>query len=187
MNRRTGFTLIELLITITIMAILMSLAVFSLRSVQANARDEERKTDIDAIAKGLEIRYVQGNPKATSVDIKQGEYPSVNEMLHAEGVSQPGYSPSQITGGYMTEFLPGTTKDTIVPPGNGTFDPVCTASCQPAETASVVNAVTTISTYIYEPVTSTGAVCLTTGCVKFNLYYRTEKDNVVNKVMSKRQ
>lgn len=186
MRRHVGFTLVELLITITIMVILMTLAVFSLRSVQANARDEKRKTDIDSIARGLEQRFTNGNPKATSTNVKKGEYPSVAEFLHAEGTSQAGYTPAQIVGGYMLELLPGTTKDTIIPPGNGAFDPICTSACS-VETSSVYNAATTIGKYIYEPITSAGALCLTTGCVRYNLYYRTEVDNTVHQVRSRRQ
>jgi prepilin-type N-terminal cleavage/methylation domain-containing protein len=186
MQRRSGFTLVELLITITIMVILMTLAVFSLRSVQANARDEERKTDIDAIARGLEQRYTNGNPKATAPTVKKGEYPSVAEFLHAEGTYQATYNPTQISNGYMLELLPGTTIDSITPPNNGTFDPICTSACS-VENSTVYNAATTISKYIYEPITSANALCLTTGCVRYNLYYRTEVDNVVHQVRSQHQ
>jgi prepilin-type N-terminal cleavage/methylation domain-containing protein len=186
MHRRAGFTLVELLITITIMVILMTLAVFSLRSVQANARDEKRKTDITTIARGLEQRYTNGNPKATALTINRGEYPSVAEFQHAQGVSQATYTPTQITGGYMLELLPGTTKDSLIPPGSGSFSPICTSSCS-VETSSVYNAATTISKYIYEPITSANALCLTTGCVRYNLYYRTEVDNVVHQVRSLHQ
>jgi prepilin-type N-terminal cleavage/methylation domain-containing protein len=186
MHRRDAFTLVELLITITIMVILMTLAVFSLRSVQANARDEKREADIESIARGLEQRFVNGNPKATSTNVKKGEYPSVAEFLHAEGTSQAGYTPAQIVGGYMLELLPGTTLESITPPSNGAFDPICTSSCS-VETSSVYNAATTIGKYIYEPITSTKTLCLTTGCVRYNLYYRTEVDNVVHQVRSTRQ
>jgi len=187
MNRRAGFTLIELLITITIMAILMTVAVFSLRSVQADARDEKRKTDIDSISKGLEQRYANGNPRATSTDIQKGSYPGTNEMLHGMGWDRTGYTPLQIIGGYLPELLPGTSKDTFIPPGSGSFTISCVSSCQPAETQSVINTATTTSTYVYEPVNAAGNVCSDNACIRYNLYYRTEKDNVVHKVMSKRQ
>ena len=119
MKRRPGFTLVELLITITIMVILLALVVVSLRSTQANARDEKRKTDTANIARGLERRYVEGNPIATSSSIEKGSYPGGNEMFHALGWQRDGFSPEQIDGGYITELLPGTTKDNFTPPNDG--------------------------------------------------------------------
>lgn len=188
MKRHAGFTLIELLITITVMVILVVLAVVSLRSTQASARDEERKTDIETIARGLELRYTNGNSKVTAPSyVQKGNYPGVNEMLHGMGFTRSGYAPSVIAGGYLTELLPETSSTNFVPPNGGTFDILCVGSCQPAETQSVINAATTISKYEYEPVDTAGNVCFDGGCVRYNLYYRTEKDNVVHKVMSKNQ
>jgi prepilin-type N-terminal cleavage/methylation domain-containing protein len=190
MQRRDGFTLVELLITITVMVVLMTLGVFSLRSVQANARDEERKTDIESIARGLEIRYNDGNPRAASSDIQKGAYPGTNEIRHAQGITVAGYTPSsQIVGGYLTELLPGTTQDTLKAPGQTTvsFNIICTSSCQPAETQSVTDAATTINKYVYEPINAAGNICSDNTCIRYNLYYRTEVDNVVHKVMSKHQ
>jgi len=166
MNRRAGFTLIELLITITIMAILMTLAVFSLRSVQANARDEKRKTDVDSISKGLEQRYTNGNPKVLSTTDN-----SVNK-------------PAKVTDGYLQELLPGTEKELGT---NSNLDFICASSCGAAEVAATVNAKTTTAKFIYEPIDASNNVCFGGGCVRYNLYYRTEVDNVVHKVMSKRQ
>lgn len=187
MERRAGFTLIELLITITVMVILIVLSVVSLRSTQANARDEKRKTDIETIARGLEQRYINGNPMATSTVIQKGAYPGTNEMLHAMGWSRTGFTPQQIVGGYLTELLSDTSASNFIPPGSGTFDISCTSACQPAETAGFIDSITTISKYIYEPIDASGGVCFDGNCVRFNLYYRTEKDNVVHKVMSRRQ
>lgn len=190
MKRRAGFTLIELLITITVMVILVVLAVVYLRSNQATARDEERKTDVENIARGLELRYVNGNPKVTAPTwVAKGEYPGVNEMLHAMGWDRTaqGFVPGQIAGGYLTELLPDTAQANFTPPGGGSFDISCIWACQPAETQSVIDSVTTPSKYVYEPIDAAGNVCYQGGCVRFNLYYRTEVDNVVHKIKSKRQ
>jgi prepilin-type N-terminal cleavage/methylation domain-containing protein len=189
MNRRTGFTLIELLITITILGALIVLSVVSLRSLQANARDEERKTDVENIARGLELRYVNGNPKVTTPSyVQKGTYPGVNEMLHAMGWDRSDFAPTQIVGGYLTDLLPDTTpSDFVAPVSGGTFGIICLWACQPAETASVVDAETTLSKYIYEPIDASGNICSNGNCVRYNLYYRTEKDNVIHKITSKRQ
>jgi len=64
MNRR-GFTIVELIITISIMAILLTLGTISLSDSQANARDSERKTDINTIALHLETFYISGTNSST--------------------------------------------------------------------------------------------------------------------------
>ncbi len=188
MKRRAGFTLIELLITITIMVVLVVLTVVSLRSTQASARDDERKTDVESIARGLEIRYNDGNNRVTGPSyVQEGSYPGTNEILHAQGTSMADFTPMQIAGGYLTDLLPGTAASSFVPPNGGSFIPSCTSSCQPAETQSVIDAVTTTNTYVYEPIASDNSVCAQGNCVRFNLYYRTEVDNVLHKIVSKHQ
>lgn len=187
MNRRSGFTMIELLVTITVMVVLVILSVIVLRTTQATGRDEERKTDIDIIARGLELRYNNGNAKATSTWIQKGAYPGTNEMLHALGFSRADFTPNQIVGGYLTDLLPETSAANFTPPLGGTFDVSCVWACQPAETQSYIDSITTTSKYVYEPIDATGNVCPGNDCVRFNLYYRTESDNIVRKVKSKRQ
>lgn len=188
MKRRAGFTLIELLITITIMVMLIVLSVISLRSTQLTARDEERKTDAENIARGLEIRYKDGNNRVTAPSyVQKGSYPGTDEIRHGKGESMAGFTPAQITGGYLTDLMPGTAATTFVPPSGGSFNPICTASCQPAETQSVIDTTTTTSTYVYEPITAAGAICSAGDCVRFNLYYRTEANNTVQKIVSKNQ
>lgn len=183
MHRHSGFTLVELLITITIMVILMTLSVVGLRSLQANARDEQRATDANLIARGLETRYANGNPKATSAYINKGEYPGINEMEHAKGLTEAGFTPTSVTNGYLQELLPGLDKKIVT---NNSLDFMCASACA-AEVAATINSKTTTSKFIYEPIDSTNNVCFNGGCIRFNLYYRTEKDNVVHKIMSKHQ
>ena len=78
MKRREGFTLIELLITITVMVILLALSVVNLRSTQATARDEERKTDANIIARHLEVFYDSGTDDGASSVLAR--YPSTIVM-----------------------------------------------------------------------------------------------------------
>lgn len=175
------------------MIILMTLAVVNLRSTQANARDEKRKTDVENIARGLEQRYVQGNTVATTVPWEtKGSYPGMNESLHALGYDRAGFVPSTVVGGYLLDELPGTTKSGLYAPGvdqssSSSWVMMCVWACQPAGTPAVVDSVTTIDTYVYEPVDRNGNICCCGDCVKFNMYYRTEVDNVVHTVKSRNQ
>jgi len=196
MTRQRGFTLIELLITITVMVILMGLAVVSVRSTQANARDEERKTDIDNIARGLERRYTEGNSKATMPWSAKGSYPGTNEMLHAMGASQATFNPTQVSGGYLTTLLPGTTDKTFQAPNNTSgisFDMWCTASCTGYSSASLattmasINSFTTVNRYTYSPVDRNNNICYNGDCVKYFLYYRSEVDGQLYTIKSKNQ
>jgi prepilin-type N-terminal cleavage/methylation domain-containing protein len=187
MKRRDGFTLIELLITITIMVILLTLTVVALRSSMANSRDEKRKSDVQVIARGLERRYYDGNPRATATEIEKGSYPGTNEMLHASGISIADFNPTQIVGGYLPDLLPGTTKDVFTTPTGGTFNLTCTSSCGAAGTMSVVSSAVGTDNYSYEPVDRYGNVCANNGCVRFTIYYKTEVDSTIHSVSSKHQ
>lgn len=55
--KSNGFTLIELLVVITIIAILATLGLAIFSSLQRNARDSRRRSDINAIAKAMEANY----------------------------------------------------------------------------------------------------------------------------------
>lgn len=177
MLRRRGFTIVELVIVMVIMAILLVLGTVSFSSVQLKARDNERKTDIAVIARGLEVRYKDGNPVVTAPSyVARGSYPSTMEMQHILGVNQATFTPAQITGGYATTALPGTQLTTFLPPGisSGGFNIICTSSCGAAANYSAIAAITTKDTYVYEPVNTSGNICMTGECTQFNLYWRSE-------------
>lgn len=169
MNRRSGFTLIELLITMTVMAILLTLAVVNLRSSQASARDEERKTDVATIAQQLEVFYDNGSDTSTTV----GEYPPTTAM--------------------NTEALIKATLRDI--DANALRDPLTTAASSVSLTVASSTSVPTVAslnsgkTYIYQPIDTAGALCTTASqeCRKFNLYYTLENNPVVITVTSKHQ
>lgn len=53
-NLRKGFTLIELLVVIAIIGILTTIGIGNFRTARTKARDAERKSDLQTIAKSLE-------------------------------------------------------------------------------------------------------------------------------------
>lgn len=193
MRRQRGFTIVELVVVLTIMAILLTLAIVGLNSSQVNARDEKREADIAAIARGLEVRYKQGNPRITSapgVDYSAGGYPGVLEYLHLLGwdLTANNFVPAQVVGGYLTDALPGTTAGNFKTPGKDYgIDIYCFFCGVGPEDAAYLTTKVPVDKYIYEPLTATGGQCNGEECARFNLYYRTEADNVLHTVRSEHQ
>ena len=210
LGMKRGFTVVEVLITLAVMAILLTLGVVSLRGMQANARDKERESDIQTMARGLERRYAEGNPVAVhmtddagnpvpagSRDTDPGRYPSILEMWQAIGFDVGRFSPSN-PGAYQTKLMPGTSLASIEPPTPaGWLDVICIgSSCvgkTPGSTAALdphfgPSTGNTTDKYVYEPITADNEFCGTGGeCVRFNLYWYSEVSNSVQKVESKHQ
>jgi len=151
MKIRGGFTIVELIITLTIMAILMTLAVVNLRDSLARGRDEERRTDVANIIIFQESAYNRNNgsyfptisldPPSTTLE---SYYQGIDRNnLRAPDVAAPNYSLVKATN--TTQTAAG-----VLP--------------QPTNT-----------TYVYQPIQSDGSLCTTVGaCRKFNIYYREE-------------
>lgn len=167
MKRRDGFTLIELLITITIMVILLTFAVVSLRGNQASARDEERKTDVNVIAQQLEDYYRSGSDPVGTY--KAGQYPPT-DLVNSEA--------------NVLLALRDLDKKALRAPNVADASPM---SFVIAATTAVPNPDT--STYVYQPLTSTGAICQTIAqeCRKFILYYKLEGNGTTQTLTSKNQ
>lgn len=180
MTRRGGFTIVELIITITIMAILMTLAVVSLRSTQANGRDAERTTDIEEIARSLETLY-SSNRSDLAVSGRYAGSDAIKNQLN----TQKTYN-----------FLPDINQNALRAPGVAlTANVSLIAATNTTQTTAGVLPQPTKDTYVYQPLArnaTTGAwsLCvnhLTTECRKFNIYYRLESDNTVQMITSKNQ
>lgn len=167
---RRGFTVVELIIIITIMGILLVLAVVNVRSTQINARDNERKGDVEAIAMALENFYRSGWDEDPA---GYGRYPSYNFMTSG-------------TEDRTLSILGDISSQNLIAPGasaiTGSFIPSSTNSQTTTDNQP------TISQYIYQSIDNSGVRC--TGgnmCRKFNIYYRLEADNTVYMVTSKNQ
>ncbi len=118
---RRGFTLIELMIVMVIMVILLGLGVAAMGNLQAQARDSERRRDAEAIARGLEQFYNQGNPvsitRYSTTFNGKFAYPDPTMMKFMMGCQLPvAYSPNKIPSNLLTS-LPGTTPQSLTAPG----------------------------------------------------------------------
>ncbi len=164
-----GFSIVELLIVITIMGVLLTLAVVNMNSAQVNARDTERKGDIESIALNLEAFYKTGIDTTTVF----GRYPST-------GLAG--------TTADITFSLRDADLKSFTPPGATGPDTGFLAATNNVQTTSGVLPQPTLSTYIYQPIRQNGSLCDDyTYCQKFNLYYMLEADNTVYMVTSKNQ
>lgn len=169
MSRR-GFTVVELIIVITIMGVLLTLTAVNLRSSQANARDEERKTDIESIALHLESFFRTGNRTSTDV----GRYPSTDIISQETTILENIDTKSLAVPGTTASALRAAVNDVQTTTG---------ISPMPSNTNDV---------YVYQPmklVSGTWSRCTSESdeCRKFNLYYWREIDNTVVMVTSKNQ
>lgn len=176
-----GFTIIELIISITILTILTTLVVVRLSSTQAGGRDQERESDTQAIATGLEIYYQSGNPIN---NITPGYYPGATQVDSASKTTPP-----------FNEFLDGVSQASYEAPGLGAAESfgigsLSTIGNNPDGSYDDEQAGTLLETtpYLYQPLQRNNSLCTNyTNCVKFNLYYLHEGNNIVVKIRSKNQ
>lgn len=205
MRSKNGFTLIELLITITIMAVLLTLTVVSLRSSQAVARDEERKTDVAAIAQALENYYdgdinteagVDSAMVSPSASLASFNFkPSVK--LAAAGFFyrfyQAGYYPPTAyfnNQQSIEDALISLDVSAIRAPGVSDSEPPSLIGATSTGAQSP-----TVSQYIYQPLKEDGTLCSTGAtpsgsadlCREFTLYYRLETESGVKSITSKQR
>lgn len=84
-----GFTIVELLIVIVVIGILAALVISTFAGAQARARDVQRKTDIKAIAKALEVHHVNKGsytlPENICTDTSYGAFDTCGGVAGATG------------------------------------------------------------------------------------------------------
>jgi prepilin-type N-terminal cleavage/methylation domain-containing protein len=168
--RTRGFTIVEVIVTITIMGILLTLAVVGVGATQMNARDNERRADVEAIATHLESFFKTGTDGSTNYN----RYPNANLITSTANIETA---------------LRDIDLESVMAPGID--DPMQTMviATNTAQTVAGVLPQPTKDQYVYQPMKSDGTLCLTgdIDCRKFNLYYRLEGDNTVYMVTSKNQ
>lgn len=170
---KRGFTMVEIVIVIAVMGVLLTLAVASISTAQANSRDAERKADVDALSSNLEAFYRSGSTGAGSA----GRYPS-----------------TVITSNEATlrSLLRDIDVKAVTAPNATSVTTSFIAATNEIQTVSSVNPQPTVGQYVYQPlqVNGTGwSLCTaeTQECRKYNIYYRLETNGSVQIVTSKNQ
>lgn len=152
-----GFTIVELLVVIVVIGVLSGLTFTYAQSTQVKAKDIERSSDVNSLARHFEQRY----------------------RVFA-GTSGPTYpSTSDVSGLLLEVTLAGADVEISYAPKQ-TSSSIVTASGRGPQTPK-------INEYIYQPFSSDGTLCGSAPCVRFILYYRQEVDGTIKTVESIRQ
>lgn len=176
MNQR-GFTVVEIIITISIMGILLLLTVVGVNGSQANARDSERKADIEVIGTQLESFYNSGLPTTSSVPTitNQATNPSAETNLTslcATNIAIARTTAWASSGSYSASLTPtGASNDSFM--------------CLEGDTGAMrvgmqAGKTYTLSAVLYIPVSLTGNIyagragCITAWWYASGAYDRTQ-------------
>lgn len=178
---RKGFTIVELMVTVVVLIILTMLLVTRLVFTQMGGRDQERKTDINTIATGLEVYYQNGSPNGS---VPKGYYPGADQVDTAATTSPPFKDLLEGVSGINYEAPGGPIN------GNVNFNAPRLIGTNPdgSYTDSEVRGILMYYPYTYQVLKRDNFPCYTSlDCVKYNLYYIDEQSNTVIKIRSKNQ
>lgn len=158
-----GFTIVELMVAITVIAILMGFSFVVNRNLITKSQDNERRTDVATIAKYFERTYLNDVPSTGAT------YPGTADISNQD---------------HMNYLLDDSNRDALVAP-NQAAQSLIAATGTGAQNP-------TRDQYIYQPFTAAASPTLCqdralTNCVRYVLWYRTEVDNQVHTLESRRQ
>ncbi len=87
LKARQGFTLIELLVVVAIIGILTTVVTVSSTSARAQARDAQRKSDLQNVASALEI-YRSTNKQYPDIQSRSGSWATLKTAIFPMYLSQ---------------------------------------------------------------------------------------------------
>jgi len=102
---KKGFTIVELLIVIVVIAILAAISVVAYNGIQQRGRDTQRKSDLQAISKAVELYYVDN-----------GKYP----MGGTSWCTQISNTSNGYKAGFQSAIAPYLAKISYDPQYEGT-------------------------------------------------------------------
>lgn len=88
---RQGFTLIELLVVISIMSILTVITVSQFTTARKKARDVQRKGDLNALSKALQMYYADYGKFPSGTDADVSRRININNLWGSEFKDVGGY------------------------------------------------------------------------------------------------
>lgn len=89
-HKQSGFTIVELLIVIVVIGILAGLVLNTFNGIQSRARDDERKTDVNAVQGHLEAYHADNGRYPTDANMADAAWVAANlEGLDAEALNDP--------------------------------------------------------------------------------------------------
>ncbi len=154
-----GYTLVEVFVVVVVMGVILTSG-WALSNGYAAYLQKARDIERETDTSGLARNFER--------------YYRTNAS-----VSGPTYPSTTLVGSSLSTLLDDTDTDLTKAPGQ-TSSSVVLASTTATQFPSV-------NQYIYQPFTSAGTLCTAAPCVRFVFYYRTEYDNAVQTVESRRQ
>lgn len=101
-RKQTGFTIVELLIVIVVIGILAAITIVAFNGIQERARDAKRQSNIQAVAKALEMYYVDnGRYPNFGSGMSSTAWVQANLNLSPDVVIAPGDSPATGTSSFV--------------------------------------------------------------------------------------
>ena len=177
-NKDAGFSVVEIVVVMAVIAILSALMMPSLVDYRVRAIDVEKRDDISALSRQLEISYSYQRRWHPS-------YPSTRE-LDDDLVS-------------LDKSMAGVNIENLKAPGSSTKDLLTAGTSN--ENSILNSPVFPKNKYIYQPLTIANHLCTykpswnddpskfspNAVCVKYNLFYYSDLYKKVIKISSRRQ
>lgn len=99
-SRNRGFTLIELMVVITIIGLLSSTVITSMRNVRMKAKDARRVSDLRSIRLALELYHSTNN-----------SYPSTSGAWRSQCSTWGGYAANNVIPGLAPQYIAAVPAD----------------------------------------------------------------------------